>query len=131
MGKMMIKRTLIVLLFIFSMSFAIEPDKKTGSTLLGITKGNIKTYFPTITIVKLFPQIYTFTFNKLAIKKEYGTIANLIGTLYEDTAEKFIEDAKDSCLVFKYHAVSNYSVELQTFEDKLILKFTADIICAE
>ncbi|NPA51547.1 MAG: hypothetical protein GXO22_01490 [Aquificae bacterium] len=127
----MIKNLILSFLLISSLSFALEPDKKAHSTLLGITKGNIKQYFPTITVVKLFPQIYTFTFNKLAIKKEYGTVANLIGTLYEDTAEKFIEDAKDSCLVFKYHAVSNYSVELQSFEDKLILKFTADIICAE
>lgn len=127
----MIRKIFVIVLIFVSFSFAVEPDKKTHSTLLGITKGNIKQYFPTITVVKLFPQIYAFTFNKLAVKKEYGTIANLIGTLYEDTAEKFIEDAKDSCLVFKYYAVSNYSVELQTFEDKLILKFTADIICAE
>jgi len=125
----MIKKVFVTLLVIFGLSVAAP--KKESTTLLGITKGNIKQYFPTITIVKLFPQIYTFTFNKVAIKKEYGSIANMIGTLYEDTAEKFIEDAKDACLVFKYHAVSNYSFEVVPFEDKLILKFTADIICAE
>ncbi len=125
----MVKKIFLVLTILVSVSFATP--KKESTTLLGITKGNIKDYFPTITVVKLFPQIYTFTFNKVAIKKEYGSIANMIGTLYEDTAEKFIEDAKDACLVFKYHAVSNYSFDITSFEDKLIIKFTADIICAE
>lgn len=103
---------------------------------LGISKGNIKGYYPSRNITHVEAWTNVAHFGKFVISNEYNNdYPKFLLYMSGRFANHAIEYAKDTCLkgkykYYKYYGVSNFTVDIINENDSLILKVETDVVCA-
>lgn len=93
----------------------------------GILKGNVKTYYPNVTISNSF---------EVSNVSTSGITANKAQTLY-DIKNKFLKgfkkDAKENCKNNKAYAIDNVNLSFDTFGDynNMLVYVSANIVCID
>ena len=115
------KKILISLLLVATTLLATEP------VLWGVLKGNIKTYYPNITVTNAYLISNSSTTGITASKPQ--ALVDAQNSFRDD----FLKSAKESCKDSYGYALDNFQVQYTTFGDysNTFIYVSANVVCLE